>query len=240
MFVRILILSFVTMLVLTGCSALAPVNVFEGSGRPVTQSFAFADFDSLEIGNAFQAEITAADDYLVEVTVDDNLVEHLQVEQQGKTVKIGLKPMTTAHNAEMRVRITLPALVSLDASSATSADLTGFNSDKQTRLNASGASNVRGDMETGDLTVDVSGGSTLALSGSGQKLRATASGASTADLSDFAVNDASVEANGASRIEVNAAGTLDAKASGASTVHYAGNPTLGRIDESGASSISGQ
>ena len=65
--------------------------------------------------------------------MDGNLVEHLQVEQQGKTVKIGLKPMTTAHNAEMRVRITLPALVSLDASGATSANLTGFSADKQTR-----------------------------------------------------------------------------------------------------------
>ncbi len=134
-----------------------PVNTITGSGRPVTRTFAFADFDSLEIGNAFQAEITAADTYLVEVTVDDNLVEHLQVEQQGNPVKIGLKPMTTAHNAEMQVHITLPALVSLDASGATSANLTGFNSDKPTHLNASGASKVRGDMETGDLTVDVTG-----------------------------------------------------------------------------------
>jgi hypothetical protein len=240
MFVRLLILSFTTMLVLTGCSALAPVNVFEGSGDPVTQSFAFAGFDSLEIGNAFQAEITAADTYLVEVTVDGNLVEHLQVEQQGETVTIGLKPMTTAHNAEMRVRITLPALVSLEASGATSVNLTGFSADKQTDLRVSGASKVRGDMETGDLTVDVSGGSTVALSGKGKNLRVTASGASTADLRDFSVNDANVEASGASRIEVNAAGTLNAKASGASTVHYTGNPTLGRIDESGASSVSSQ
>jgi hypothetical protein len=41
-------------------------------------------------------------------------------------------------------------------------------------------------------------------------------------------------------IEVNATGTLDAKASGASTVRYTGSPTLGRIDESGASTISSQ
>ncbi len=78
----------------------------------------------------------------------------------------------------------------------------------------------------------------MTLSGSGQKLRVTASGASTADLRDFAVNDANVDANGASLIEVNTTGTLDAKASGASTVRYTGNPTLGRIDESGASSVS--
>jgi hypothetical protein len=240
MFVRILVLLFAIMLVVTGCGALEPVNVFQGSGRPVPRTFAFAGFDSLEIGSAFRAEITAADDYLVEVTVDDNLVEDLQVAQQGKTVKIGLKPNTIANNAEMRVRITLPVLVSLDAGGATRAELSGFQSDQRTRLKAAGASKVHGDMETGDLTVDVSGGSTLTLSGSGQNLRATASGASTADLRDFAVNDANVEASGASRMEINVAENLVAKASGASTIHYAGNPTLDRIDESGASTVSGQ
>jgi hypothetical protein len=95
-------------------------------------------------------------------------------------------------------------------------------------------------MQSGDLAVDVSGGATLELSGTGNDLRATASGASTAALGGFAVSNANVEASGASRIAVNASGTLDAKASGASTVQYAGNPTLGRIDESGASAVTAQ
>jgi hypothetical protein len=46
-----------------------------------------------------------------------------------------------------------------------------------------------------------------------------------------------VEASGASRAEVNASGRLDAEASGASTVLYSGDPTLGRTNTSGASTI---
>lgn len=240
MFVRILICSFVAVIVLAGCRALGPVTEIAGSGRPVTQTFAFSDFDSLAIGNAFQAEITAGDTYLVEVTVDENLVDHLRVEQRGKTVKIGLAPNTIAARANLRARITLPTLVSLDASGATRANLTGFKSDRNTRIDVSGASTVRGAMQSGDLAVDVSGGATLELSGTGNDLRATASGASTAALGGFAVSNVNVEASGASRIAVNASGTLDAKASGASTVQYAGNPTLGRIDESGASAVTAQ
>ncbi len=51
------------------------------------------------------------------------------------------------------------------------------------------------------------------------------------------MDDADVEASGASTVTVNLSGTLDADASGASRVLYLGNPSLGRIDTSGASSI---
>lgn len=240
MFTRILALLIVAALLLAGCGALPPFTAVRGSGNPVTQTFDFSDFDSLQISNAFQAEITASDSYLVEVTIDDNLVDQLQVEQQGKTVKIGLEPNTGINQATMRARIAMPALVSLAASGAARANVTGFKSGETMRINVSGASTVQGDMETGDLAVDVAGASKLILAGSGDSLRATASGASTANLSDFAVTDADVEAHGASHINVNASGTLDAKAGGASSVRYTGDPTLGRIEEAGASTVRGQ
>jgi hypothetical protein len=237
---RILVLLVVAVLALAGCNPLPPFTAVVGSGNPVTQTFDFSNFDSLEISNAFQAEVSASDNYAVEVTVDDNLVDRLEVVQQGRTVKIGLQPSIGVSNTSLQARIAMPALGSLDASGAAHVDLTGFKSGEAMRLDVSGASAVRGDMETGDLTADVSGASTLNLSGRGDSLRATASGASTIDLSDYPVADAGVDASGASRINVNASGTLDAKASGASGVRYSGNPTLGRIDESGAGTVSGQ
>ena len=169
--------------------------------------------------------------------MDDNLVDHLQVEQHGDTVKIGLKPLTSVSNSQLRARITLPTLAGLDVSGASRAGVKGFRSDKTMQIKVSGASEIRGDMETGDLAADVSGGSTLQLNGRGGAVRATASGASTIDLREFAAGDADVDASGASRIELSTSGTLNARASGASTVHYTGDPTLGRIDESGASTV---
>jgi hypothetical protein len=238
MLARFLVLVVIIFVVLGGCRAGLQAAGVVGSGRLATQTFDFSDFDRVEISDAFEAEITAADGYLVEVTVDDNVMDRLQVEQQGRTVKIGLKPFTSVSNAHLQARISLPTLTGLAASGASRASVTGFQSDRNVQLNASGASEIRGDMETGDLAADASGGSTLRLTGRGSAIRANASGASTIDLQDFTGGDADVEASGASRIELNTSGTLNAKASGASTVHYAGNPTLGQIDESGASTVS--
>lgn len=226
---------------LAACTVPIPViNTLRGSGNTVTETYDFSDFDKVVISHAFEAEIIAADTYQVEVTVDDNLVEHLRVEQEGDTVTIGFAPNLVVTNTTQEVRITLPRLVGLEASGASRVDVSGFKTSDNVRVNVSGASTARGDMETGDLNADVSGASTLTLEGSGKNLRVNASGASTADLDNFAVNDASVEASGASRANVNVSGTLDANASGASSIRYSGDPTLGNIDESGASSVKSQ
>ena len=94
-----------------------------------------------------------------------------------------------------------------------------------------------GQIDAGDLRADVSGASRLELSGQGQDGRINVSGASQANLADFAMQNVDVEASGASRAEVNVSGRLDAQASGASTVGYTGNPTMGRIETSGASNV---
>lgn len=234
---RILCLLIVAALLVAGCADLPSFTAMRGSGNRVTQTYDFSNFDKLSISHAFETEVTAGDRYSVEVTVDDNLVDRLRVEQRGDTVTIGLDPNIALSNATLRARVSMPGLTSLDASGASRVSLSGFQSSSNMRMDVSGASTVSGDLESGNLDADVSGGSTLRLQGQGDSLRAVASGASTADLSDFAVSDANVEASGASRINVNASGRLDAEASGASSVRYSGNPTLGRIDQSGAGSV---
>ena len=115
---RILVLLIVAALLVAGCVGLPSFTALRGSGNPVTQTFDFSNFDKLGISQAFQTEVTASDSYSVEVTVDDNLVEHLRVEQRGDTVYIGLEPNNMLANARLRARVTMPALTSLDASGA--------------------------------------------------------------------------------------------------------------------------
>lgn len=238
---RTLLILLIAGVLLAACTIPAPTfNTLRGSGNTVTQTYDFSNFDGVVISHAFKAEIMAGDGYSVEVTVDDNLVEHLRVEQKGDTVTIALEPNFGVINTTLRARVTLPRLVALDASGASRVDVSGFKTSDDVRITVSGASTTKGDMETGGLKVDVSGASTLSLQGSGRRLDVNASGASTADLRDFAVGDATVDVSGASRASVNASGKLDARASGASSVRYTGNPRLGRIDETGASTISGQ
>ncbi len=161
-----------------------------------------------------------------------------RVQVTGCTLETGLEPfVTVVGSATREVEITMAKVTRLKLSGAAPGTISGFESTADLSVEVTGASILRGDVQAGDADFEVSGASTVELSGSGGGLVLDASGGSTADLSDFAVNDANVEASGASTATVNATGRLDAEASGASTVLYLGDPTLGRIDSTGASTI---
>lgn len=188
-----------------------------GSGKLVTREMNFRDFTELDVGHAFQVDLVQSSSYRVVITVDDNVVDELEVVKSGNTLRISLKDTyVTIQNITLRAEVSMPTLEGLELS---------------------GASSLTGDMDTDSVWFEVSGASTLTLEGSAAFMELDVSGASRADLSDFVVDSADVQASGASRATVHATGRLDADASGASHVEYRGDPIL-FASSSGASDIS--
>lgn len=253
----ILGLFLVGSLLLAGCPA-GPLQTIMALGRTVTQEPEITDFDRLQISHAFDVTVRQGDSYRVVIEVDEAVLPHLQVDRQGSTLRIGIEPGWRIFSGPttLRAEVTMPELAGLTASGASRVNLSGFDSSNALGITASGASRVRGEINAGDttiaasgaseidlsgayqdLSVEASGASNVTLDGTAQNLRANASGGSEIDLSNLPVADARVEASGASTIRVQLSGTLDAEASGASNVYYSGNPALGNISTSGASSI---
>jgi hypothetical protein len=193
------------------------MRLLRGSGNVLTREMDLSGFSRLNVSHAFRVYLTQSDRYRVVISADDNVWDSLEVSKSGDTLRIGFEPgALSVQNVTLEAEISMPTLRGVDLS---------------------GATTLTGEMNTGDLDVDVSGASRITLTGSGGDLRLDVSGASRAELGQFAVGDADVEVSGASQATVNVEGRLDADASGASRIRYRGNPTLGRIDESGASSV---
>ncbi len=210
-----------------------------GSGAVVTVESGVTDFDALDVSHAFEVDVTQGPGYRVVVSIDENLEQYLQLEKRGSTLIIGLEPGRAYNlsNATLEAEITMPALAGARLSGAASMKVTGFESTTELELSLSGSSGLDGGIEAGDVQFDVSGSSEVTLTGSGQDATIDVSGSSRLDLSDFPVEDADVGASGASTAIVNVSGRLDARASGASNIRYLGDPNLGDIDTSGASSV---
>ena len=209
-----------------------------GSGNLETEAYAFSDFTEIEIGSAFEFEIRQSSSYNISVTADDNVMEYVQVSQVGQTLKIGLRTVTWFGPATLRASVTMPELRGLTVSGASRGDIYDFSSTEDVDITVSGASRVNGDITAGDVEFDISGASTVQLDGSANDMVAHVSGASRLNLDDFTVNNADVDLSGASSGTVNLSGRLDADLSGASRLWYIGEPTMGTIDTSGASTIS--
>ena len=207
------------------------------SGRIGKQSLNLENFDGVEATNAFVVDLRQDKDFRVEIEADEAFLPYLDATIRGNHLVLSMRQSLDLAGGEVRATITMPVLKTAKASGASRVMLDDFSSEDPLEIEASGASRVEGDLNTGDVHIAASGASNVKLSGRGNNLRAIASGASHIDLGDFKGRDTSAIASGASTIRVFAKGRLDAIASGASHITYLGNPILGDINDSGASSI---
>ncbi len=208
-------------------------------GNLKTEEMVFSDFTAVEVGWAFELTVTQSSSYSVVISADEKIFDNIEVTQTGNTLIIGQKSWTIDLGGLVRkAEITMPDLNKLILSGATRGTADGFSNSNTFVLGLSGASSLEmTNINVGDAEIEVSGASSLDASGTAHDLSSLVSGASNIDLSNFPVNNADVNVSGASRATINPEGTLDADVSGASTLEYIGNPTMGDITTSDASTI---
>jgi hypothetical protein len=229
-------------------------------GPAETRQFTNSGFTNLQVGSAFQVTVTPSSTYSVSITAARDQLDHMTVRTSGGTLEVSLKfgfwDFWHSFNNRPILEVTMPELDILDISGASTVTALGFSSNKDFKMQlsgastgaidiqahdasvtVSGASHVTGTLNIHDLRLNVSGASNVNLDGEGNSLNLDASGASTATLNNLPFGDARAEVSGASHGIVNASGKLDIFVSGASTVDYYGDPSLGTVDVTGASSV---
>jgi len=237
--------------------AAAGCSVVTGSGELATWDMVYTDFDEIEVGSAFEVEVSRADAFLVRITIDKKLYEYLDIDQRGHTLRIRLKPNHIYTDTTQRAIVTLPDLQRLELSGASEADVSGFSVTHtldfelsgasrmelghtiagDSKFSLSGASKVNGYIETDNGRFEVSGASQLTLKGNADNIDIEASGASDVTLPEFAVLTADVNLSGASDAVINVADSMDVHLSGGSELEYIGTPRLGELDVSGGSTL---
>jgi len=244
-------------------AALFPGCALTSAGDMVTVEIPpIGDFTSVDIGDTFEVEITPSDSFSVTINADRNSYDYVTVSRQGETLKIYLNLRNifadfTLKSRTLKAKITMPVLYGLRLSGASRGTVSGFKSSSNfdlevsgassldmsnmevgdAELEISGASRVTGGIKANDVRFQVSGASRVELEGTANSTVLNASGASTVDLTYFPLKDADVTLSSASEATVDVKETLDMVVSGASRLYFLGNPTIGTMDISGASTV---
>ncbi len=233
-----------------------------GPGSIVTEEKDFADFSYVDVEGTFEVEIIQSDSFSTTISADESFFDYVAVSKVGQTLKISINPRHTFTDFTLQARnlkakITMPALYGLKLSGASKGTVSGFKSSEGFSLvvsgasslntdeievryldgEVSGASKVTGSVNATDVRFEVSGASKVELDGLAKNIILDASGASKVDLADFPLDNARIDLSGASEATVNVKGRLDCKLSAASRLYFHGNPTMGDIEVSGASTI---
>jgi hypothetical protein len=227
-----------------------------------TKEYDLSGFTRVSARFAMDIEITRADNFAVNVTGGDTVIDHIDVSLQGDKLvlayKLDLVSFFAIPFTRTTARISLPDLREMDILGAAHATVKGFNSanDLTIKLSGasrielydmavgnlkwdlSGASRINGDIKAqGNIDMRISGASRMDLKGSAADLEIDASGASRLELDDFQVRNAKIKLSGATNTAINVNGRLDVTLEGASKLDYGGQPTLGDVRVIGASSL---
>jgi hypothetical protein len=202
-----------------------------------------SNFNGVVISNAIQVFITQGVESAVAISCSNpNKNNEITTEVKNGILYVGISTNfwtsnSNLNNPKVKAYISVNKLNSLKISGASSVKFNEPITSDDLTIKVSGASTLKGTVEAKTFKADVSGASSVNLTGKANEAIIECSGASTFKSFDFTCSKANVDCSGASSILVNITNELEAEATGASSIRYAGNPSKVVANANGASNI---
>lgn len=198
----------------------------EGSENIISENRQVSDFDKIKVGQAIQVEIVQANNFEVEVEVNDNIMPYLKTEVSNGELKIFYsKKFNSFKNVDALVKIKMPEIKKIKASSASSVASKGIITGNDLQIDASSAASVDLNLNIDDMAVDASSASSIALKGLALYSNFEASSAATINAKKLKSNEVIAEVSSGSIISTWPILKLKAEASSGGVIEYFNAPT---------------
>ncbi len=191
-------------------------DTIEGSGDMETRTLEFKEFDAINVGGAFDLDITIGDQQKVVMTIDDNLWENLEAEVSGGTLEIGWDKSCET-DGDCRVEIVVRDLNALDIHGAADVEISQYSGDS--------------------FKFDVSGAAELEMDGTVDELEIHVSGAGEIDTRELKAKSVEISVSGAGEAKVYASESFEGRVSGVGNIDYWGDPEHEKTRVSGLGNI---
>ncbi|WP_370029871.1 head GIN domain-containing protein [Flavobacterium sp. 28YEA47A] len=195
-----------------------------GNGNVRVETRNVTDFKGINVSNALEVEVEQGDSFQVVVETDENLLSHITTSVENGILYIGTDANSFRNIDVRKIRVKMPVIESLEASSAAKITSTSTLISEKLLVDASSASDIDIVVEAEDLTCNSSSASSVDLKGKALKFKADSSSASEIDADELFANDVVANASSAATISTHPILTLDAEASSGGQVNYNNTP----------------
>jgi len=211
----------------------------QGNGNIKTQEHTVGSFKNVEVSGAIDLYVAQGDTKPVKIETDENLLQYVEVEQQGDRIIVKNKEgYNLRPTGKIKVYVTSQLYNDIDVSGAS--NITGetkiVNKEKMT-LDVSGAGDINMDLDAPAVSAEVSGAGSVNLKGQTKIFELTLTGAAKAHCFELLSENTKVDISGAGEADVFASVKLDAEVSGAGNVSYKGGASNVAQQVSGAGSV---
>ena len=175
----------------------------------VSQSFDFADFDSIDVGGVFELDVSVGSAYAVTVSGTPADMERLEAVVENGVLSLGRKGPEVYNRRSSRhgmtAVISVPALSAIDVSGIVDAEVAG--------------------VQASAFRADLSGVGDLEISGTCETLTVSVSGVGDFDGRDLECRSVDVRVSGIGDANVYASESVDANVSGIGSIDIYGEPS---------------
>jgi len=203
----------------------------------ITKKYDFKDFTEVNVSRGMNVSIMQSDSYSVEVTAEQEDIDHLKVEKDGDALSFFTAKERYSFKEDVRITINMPSLTAIHLSGGSEGNLTMDISSKSFAAGLSAGSELKGELSCGNIILALSGGSEITLKGKGSDAEISGSGSSTFNLKEFSVRNVNSQLSGGSIIKITMNGTLNTMQSGGSNIVYYGKVDLKNTMFSGGSGV---
>jgi len=196
----------------------------KGNKKVIKQERTISAFSSLQVGGAFNVYFTQKDETSLFIEADENLMDKIETEVSGETLKISSRNIRNA--TSLNIYLTGPALNNIDISGAATLLTKNTLSGESLSIEASGASEADLQVDVETLKTRASGASEVKISGNAGQHTVVASGAADVKASKLITNSSDANASGASHVSINASEKVTTSSSGAGNISVSGNPEI--------------
>ena len=208
-----------------------------GNGEVVEEVRELDGFTGIIVSSGIDVYLTQDDVFSVKVVADENLMEIIKTEVNGRMLNVGVDKRRIRRAESKKVYVSLPELDKLRISSA--GDCEGETSFSCTELDIeiSSAGDLKLDVEADEIHVNISSSGDARLSGSVNELRATLSSAGDLNAYDLKAKRVDVNVSSAGDAKVYASEELNMVSSSAGNIHYKGKARILQSNKSSAGDI---
>ena len=214
-------------------------NKFKPSKKITTEERTIGTYEKLSVYDAFDVSVTyGSATSKITVEANDNLMKYIITELDGDYLVIKLdSKISVKSSATLKINITVPKLTEIKASGASRVEFLNELNTNNLTLDLSGASSLTGNLNLSSCNFNLSGASHTDVAGSINTAIIELSGASSIGNYNCSIDTLSINLSGASSGSLTVNEIINIDASGASSLNYKGNCTINTIELTGASSI---
>jgi phage shock protein PspC (stress-responsive transcriptional regulator) len=194
------------------------------------------DFNEIEINGKFDLRVISGGEYGVELTGAENAKDKYTIKRKGETLVINYQgkkefnwKLKDIDIDEVEIVVTMPDLERIEANGVGKIRIDDFSTDNL-ELELRGPVKLKGNINSHNLSVNLTGAAEAEISGHANNLDARIEFASKLRAYNLEVQDAFVETSGASSAKVNVNGNLEMEQGVASEIDYRGHPVVTKRD----------